>query len=69
MLYPTPNLSAADLDVLAEVDQMRADLRFELQSVPAVWVGGLRKFLTADAVSASNSIEGFKVSTIDVEDV
>jgi Fic family protein len=29
----------------------------------------LRKFLTADAVAASNSIEGFKVPTIDVEDL
>ncbi|MFD4461101.1 Fic family protein [Nocardia sp. NPDC058480] len=69
MIYPTPTLSSIDLEVLAEVDQMRADLRFELRSLPAVWVGGLRKFLTADAVSASNSIEGFKVSTVDVEDV
>ncbi len=30
---------------------------------------GLRKFLTADAVAASNSIEGFKVATVDVEDL
>jgi hypothetical protein len=30
---------------------------------------GLRKFLTADAVAASNSIEGFKVSTQDVQDL
>ncbi|MFC8046364.1 Fic family protein [Nocardia sp. NPDC057353] len=29
----------------------------------------MRKFLTADAVAASNSIEGFKVSTVDVEDL
>ncbi|TCK01131.1 Fic family protein [Nocardia alba] len=69
MLFPTPNLSPGDEAVLAEVDQMRESLHFELQSVPAVWVGGLRKFLTADAVSASNSIEGFKVSTVDVEDL
>lgn len=69
MLFPTPKLSSADEAVLAEVDQMRESLRYELQSVPTVWVGGLRKFLTADAVSASNSIEGFKVSTVDVEDL
>ncbi|MFF2086702.1 Fic family protein [Nocardia sp. NPDC058176] len=69
MLFPTPALTAADEAVLAEVDLMREALRFELQSVPAVWAGGLRKFLTADAVSASNSIEGFKVSTVDVEDL
>lgn len=29
----------------------------------------MRKYLTADAVAASNSIEGFRVSTVDVEDL
>jgi Fic family protein len=32
-------------------------------------VGPLRRFLTADAVAASNSIEGFRVSTVDAEDL
>nr|WP_308286729.1 Fic family protein [Streptomyces griseorubiginosus] len=36
---------------------------------PAKWTAGLRRFLTADAVAASNSIEGFKVATVDVEDL
>ncbi|MFJ4654283.1 Fic family protein [Nocardia sp. NPDC088792] len=48
---------------------MRDELRHELQAKPGKWAGGLRKFLTADAVAASNSIEGFKVSTVDVEDL
>ncbi len=48
---------------------MRDELRHQLQAQPGKWAGGLRKFLTADAVAASNSIEGFKVSTIDVEDL
>lgn len=69
MLFPTPTLTATDKHVLAEVERMRAELRHEVQSKPGKWVGGLRKFLTADAVAASNSIEGFKVSTIDVEDL
>ncbi|WP_194819370.1 Fic family protein [Nocardia sp. XZ_19_385] len=69
MLFPTPELTAADARVLADVDRMRAELRHELQAKPGKWTGGLRKFLTADAVAASNSIEGFKVSTIDVEDL
>ncbi|WP_280317201.1 Fic family protein [Nocardia wallacei] len=69
MLFPTPTLTAIDEHVLAEVDRMRADLRHEVRSKPGKWVGGLRKFLTADAVAASNSIEGFKVSTVDVEDL
>ncbi|RJO79172.1 Fic family protein [Nocardia panacis] len=69
MLIPTPKLTASDSHVLADVDRMRAELRFELQSKPGKWAGGLRKFLTADAVAASNSIEGFRVSTVDVEDL
>ncbi|WP_198347302.1 Fic family protein [Nocardia terrae] len=69
MLFPTPELTAADVRVLADMDRMRADLRHELQGKPGKWVGGLRKFLTADAVAASNSIERFKVSTVDVQDL
>ncbi|MQY31187.1 Fic family protein [Nocardia aurantia] len=69
MLFPTPALTAADERVLSDVDRMRDDLRHQLQGRPAKWAGGLRKFLTADAVAASNSIEGFKVSTVDVEDL
>ncbi|PXX54741.1 Fic family protein [Nocardia tenerifensis] len=69
MLFPTPDLSVADERVLSDVDRMRDTLRHQLQSAPAGWTGGLRKFLTADAVAASNSIEGFKVSTVDVEDL
>ncbi|WP_040802102.1 Fic family protein [Nocardia higoensis] len=69
MLYPTPRLTSHDQNVLDEVDVMRERLRHQVQGVPAKWTGGLRKFLTADAVAASNSIEGFKVSTVDVEDL
>lgn len=69
MLFPTPKLTSQDQIVLDEVDSMREQLRHQIQGVPAKWSGGLRKFLTADAVAASNSIEGFKVSTVDVEDL
>ncbi|NUS92108.1 MAG: Fic family protein, partial [Nocardia sp.] len=69
MLFPTPRLDGEDERVLSRVDSMRNDLRYQLQEAPAKWTGGLRKFLTADAVAASNSIEGFKVATIDVEDL
>ncbi len=47
---------------------MRHALRYQVR-VPAKWMDGLRKFLTADAVAASNSIEGFRVSTVDVADL
>ncbi|ADP79592.1 Fic family protein [Pseudofrankia inefficax] len=69
MLYPTPPRTPADDRVLAEIDVMRQALRHQIQTTPSKWTAGLRKFLTADAVAASNSIEGFKVSTIDVEDL
>ncbi|WP_280396741.1 Fic family protein [Nocardia carnea] len=62
-------MTGTDERVLADIDRMREELRHQLQKVPGKWAGGLRKFLTADAVAASNSIEGFKVATIDVEDL
>ncbi len=69
MLHPTPALGPADDQVLREVDGLRDALRHQIQTTPSKWTEGLRKFLTADAVAASNSIEGFKVATIDVQDL
>jgi Fic family protein len=69
VLFPTPALSAADEQVLDQIDAMRDHLRHQTQGNPAPWTQGLRKFLTADAVAASNSIEGFRVSTVDVQDL
>jgi Fic family protein len=69
MLYPVPALTSADQAILTEIDQMRLKLRHQVQAYPAKWAFGLRKFLTADAVAASNSIEGFRVSTVDVQDL
>jgi Fic family protein len=69
MLYPTPVLAADDTRVLSEIDEMRRDLRHAVRDAPARWTEGLRKFLTADAVAASNSIEGFRVPTVDVADL
>ncbi len=69
MLYPTPALTAADQRVLGHIERMREELRHQVANTPRKWTADLRKFLTADAVAASNSIEGFKVSTVDVEDL
>ena len=66
MLYPTPELSVADQVVLTDIEEKRQSLRFQIQNSPANWTAGLRRFLTADAVAASNHIEGFRVSTADV---
>jgi Fic family protein len=69
MLYLTPALTGEDEAVLAEIERMRTELHYEVQTAPAKWTDGLRKYLTADAVAASNSIEGFEVSTADVADL
>jgi Fic family protein len=69
MMYPTPSLTADDARVLDEIDAMRRDLRQAVRDTPVKWTDGLRKFLTADAIAASNSIEGFRVSTSDVVDL
>ncbi|MEV3920506.1 Fic family protein [Actinomadura coerulea] len=69
MLYPAPGLTSEDTRVLDEIDQMRRLLRHQVHGSPSRWTQGLRKYLTADAVAASNSIEGFKVATVDVEDL
>src|ERR1700760_4367156 len=69
MLYPTPALSDDDTRVLGEIDAMRRELRHVVRETPARWTDGLRKYLTADAIAASNSIEGFRVSTVDVADL
>ncbi|OAA26341.1 hypothetical protein UG55_10156 [Frankia sp. EI5c] len=68
-MYPTPALGSADDRVLGEIDDLRDALRHQVAAMPSKWTSGLRKFLTADAVAASNSIEGFKVATVDVEDL
>jgi Fic family protein len=69
MLFPTPELSDVDRMVLEEIDQLREDLRHQICRMSSKQAEGLRKYLTADAVAASNSIEGFRVSTVDVVDL
>lgn len=69
MLFPTPALTSEDMRVLDEIEQRRTSLRHQVHRTPSKWTQGLRKFLIADAVAASNSIEGFKVATVDVEDL
>lgn len=69
MLFPTPELDEHDDRVLKEIDEMRYALRHQIRHASIKWTEGLRRYLTADAVAASNSIEGFQVSTVDVVDL
>jgi Fic family protein len=68
MLFPVPALGTTDQRVLDEIEAIRHELRHQVRAQQK-WTEGLRKFLTADAVAASNSIEGFRVSTADAVDL
>jgi len=68
MLLSAPLLTVADQRVLDEIEVMRHELRDQVRA-PQKWTDGLRRFLTADAVAASNYIEGFRVSTADAVDL
>lgn len=69
MLYATPPLSPADERVLAEIVAMHSDLSHAVRQAPAKWTRDLRRALTASAIAASNTIEGFQVDVRDVADL
>ncbi|MER5214134.1 Fic family protein [Streptomyces sp. NPDC002838] len=69
MLHVTPALTARDRRVLDEVDALREGLRHQVRQTPAKWTEGLRRTLTAQAIAGSNTIEGYKVDSVDVEDL
>jgi len=69
MLYVTPRLESVDLQVLDQVDAMRDQLRHAVQRAPMKWTLDLRKALTASAIAASNTIEGYRVDAKDVADL
>jgi Fic family protein len=64
MLYSMPALDATDLRVLAELDQMRSEIRLHLRSKPH-WEGQLRRSLFAAAIQGSNTIENITISNSD----
>ncbi|MGW3766124.1 Fic family protein [Streptomyces sp. NPDC005131] len=69
MLYQTPRLEPVDLQVLDQVNAMRDQLRHAVQQAPMKWTLDLRKALTASAIAASNTIEGYQVDAKDVADL
>lgn len=64
MLYAMPVLDAADLRVLGELNEMRAELSTQLRSKPH-WEGQLRRSLFAAAIQGSNTIENITISSSD----
>src|SRR4051794_13934669 len=69
MLYRTPQLAAIDRQVLDEITAMRRELRHVVQQSPMKWTADLRRALTASAIAASNTIEGYRVDPVDVADL
>ncbi|TQJ92949.1 Fic family protein [Streptomyces sp. SLBN-31] len=69
MLYATPSLTPFDARVLEEIASMRRDLQHVIQQSPMKWTADLRRSLTASAIAASNTIEGYRVDPLDVADL
>ncbi len=69
MLYQTPRLEPVDHQVLDQINAMRDQLRHAVQRAPMKWTLDLRKALTASAIAASNTIEGYRVDARDVADL
>src|SRR5215203_5266877 len=64
MLFEAPSLDELDRRVLAEIEELRLQLRYQLRETRR-WKGQLRRNLKARAVRGSNSIEGYDVSLDD----
>ncbi|GGK56607.1 Fic family protein [Nocardia camponoti] len=64
MLFQVPELDAADLRVLEEIEEFRDQFRHRLAE-PRRWQGQLRRSLSAAAIRGSNTIEGYTISVDD----
>jgi Fic family protein len=64
MLISTPKLDSDDIRVLAEIDEFRQKLRFQVRDHKR-WEGQLRRGLVARAIQGSNSIENIHISSED----
>jgi Fic family protein len=64
MLFRAPELDARELEVLADIEDLRGRLRHQLHE-PRRWYGPLRRLSAARAIQGSNSIEGFDANLED----
>jgi len=65
MLFRVPDIDAQETAVLGQIEQLKADLRMQLNE-PRRWPGALRRQAFARNIQGSNSIEGYEA---DLEDV
>ena len=64
MLFAVPELDARELEVLADIEDLKQRLRHQLHE-PRRWYGSLRRLSIARAIQGSNSIEGFDANLDD----
>lgn len=64
MLFQTPEPDQTELQVLAEIEDLKKKLRWQLHE-PSRWSGSLRRMQFARAVQGSNSIEGYEAELDD----
>lgn len=64
MLFETPELDEVELQVLAQIEDLKNKLRWQLHE-PRRWSGSLRRMQFARAVQGSNSIEGYDAALDD----
>ncbi len=65
MLFETPELSEAEVAVIARIEDLRRDLRYQVSGHPRRWTGSLRRAMFARALRGSNTIEGYDVNLAD----
>jgi len=58
MLFATPPLDGREREILAQVEDLREKLRWQLHE-PRRWSGSLRRLSFARVIQGSNSIEGY----------
>ncbi|MFB7477067.1 hypothetical protein [Kitasatospora sp. NPDC056184] len=69
MLYQTPRLQPVDRRVLEQIDSPSRPAAARRAAGPMKRTLDLRKALTASAIAASNTIEGYRVDARDVADL
>ena len=64
MLFTSPESDERELEVLAEVEELKQRLRYQLRE-PRRWYGSLRRLSEARQIRGSNTIEGYDASLDD----
>jgi len=65
VLYQASKLESKDIEVVAQIEDLKKKLRYNTASAPRRWFGLLRRSVLAKNIRMSNSIEGYVVSKDD----